>query len=298
MKFKIHREIIYWLFRFFCWILSVLPRRVALFIGGKLGLISFWILSRERKRALANLDLAFGETKSKRKKREIVLQLFKNLGKNAAEIIKFSARRSNGIEKIIQIQGEEKIQSVLEGGRGGLFLTAHFGNWELLAGYFAHKGYPVNVLVQKLYYDKIDGLLNRLRAKMKVKVISRGDSLREVVRCLKNNEFVGVLSDQNTGKKGVWVDFLGRKAFTPTGIVSIARKTGAAILPGFIRWQEDNRHLIVVEDSINLSFSDDKEADLLRNTAECNKIIEKYIKEYPAEWVWFHQRWKPPVNLK
>jgi len=294
MKFKTHREIVYWLFRFFCLILSVLPRRLALLLGEKLGLISFWFLPRERKKALANLDLVFGKLKSDEEKKRIVLQVFKNLGKDAAEIIKFPVTSRHGIDKTIQIQGREKIDSVLKKGKGGIFLTAHFGNWELLAAYFASKGYPVNVLAQKLYYTKIDSFLSYLRAKMKVNVISRTDSLRGIIRCLKNNEFVGILSDQNTGKKGVWVDFMGKNAFTPTGVVSIACKTGASILPGFIRWQEGNRHLIVIEDPIELSFSDDKESDLLENIAKCNKIIGSYIKKYPTEWVWFHQRWKIP----
>ena len=292
MKFKVRREIVYWLFRFFCLILTVFPRRLALFAGEKVGFLSFWVLPRERKKALANLDFAFGEAKTSSEKRQIARRVFQNLGKNAAEIIKFSAISRKGIDKIIQIQGQEKMDAVLKRGKGGLFLTAHFGNWELLAGYFASKGYSVNVLAQKLYHDKIDAFSNRLRAGMKVKVISRADSLRTIIRCLKNNEFVGVVSDQNTGKKGVWVDFLGKKAFTPTGISAIAWKTGAAILPGFIRWQKGNRHLIVIEDPIELSSGGDKEAALLKNTAKCNGIIGDYVREYPAEWVWFHQRWK------
>ncbi len=292
MKFKAHREIVYWLFRFFCLIFAMFPRELALFVGEKIGLFSFWILPRERKKALANLDCAFGEAKTSSEKRQITHQLFKNLGKNAAEIIKFPAVSRNRVDKIIQIQGKEKMDAVLKRGKGGIFLTAHFGNWELLAGYFASQGYSVNALAQKLYHDKIDVFLNRLRARMKVKVISRADSLRAIIRCLKNNEFVGVVSDQNTGKKGVWVDFLGKKAFTPTGISAIARKTGAPILPGFIRWQKGNRHLIVIEDPIELCSGGDKEVDLLKNTAACNKIIGDYIRKYPAEWVWFHQRWK------
>ena len=292
MKFKVHREIVYWLFRFFCLILTIFPRRLALFAGEKLGLFSFWVLPRERKKALANLDFVFGKTKTSSEKRQITCRIFQNLGKNAAEIIKFPAVSRNGIDKIIQIQGQEKMDAVLKRGKGGIFLTAHFGNWEFLAGYFASQGYTVNVLAQKLYHDKIDVFSNRLRARMEVKVISRADSLRSIIRCLKNNEFVGVVSDQNTGKKGVWVDFLGKKAFTPTGISAIARKTGAAILPGFIRWQKGNRHLIVIEDPIELSSGGDKEADLLKNTAECNRIIGDYIRKYPAEWVWFHQRWE------
>ncbi len=296
MKFRTHREIVYWVFRIFYVILSVLPRGLALFIGEKLGLLSFWILPRERKKALANLDLAFGQSKSAVRKRKIVRQLFKNLGKNAVEVMKFPAASKNGIDKIIKISGEEKMRAVLKKGKGGLFLTAHFGNWELLAAYFASKGYPVNVLAQRLYYGKINTLLNRLRSRMKVNVISRKNSLREIIRRLKKNEFVGIVSDQNTGKKGVWADFLGKKAFTPVGAVAIASKTGAPILPGFIRWQEGNCHLIVIEDPVELSFGEGEEADFLKNTERCNRIIGEYISRYPTEWVWFHQRWEHPRN--
>ncbi|EFK96542.1 lipid A biosynthesis acyltransferase, partial [sediment metagenome] len=94
-----------------------------------------------------------------------------------------------------------------------------------------------------------------------------------------------------TGSKGLWVDFLGKKAFTPTGLASLAGRFQVPVLPGFIRWQNGYRHLIVIEDPLIFEDHDNEEA-LLKSAGICNDIISRQILISPDQWVWFHRRWE------
>jgi len=88
------------------------------------------------------------------------------------------------------------------------------------------------------------------------------------------------------------VDFFGRPAFTPRGPVSIALKTGCDIIPTFMIRQKDNRHRMIVEKPIDLKITGDTEKDIRYNTETFTKIIESYIRKYPDQWIWVHNRWK------
>ena len=169
-------------------------------------------------------------------------------------------------------------------------MTAHLGNWEVLACYFCRMGYAVNVVVREVYHKDLDVFLSRLRGRMRIKIIPRGMSLREIKSCFDRNEMVGILSDQNTGKKGVWMDFMGKPAFTPTGLVSLAGRLGVPILPGFISWQDGYRHLITVEDPI-FPDPEKKLEGVIERARKCNDVISRYIYRHPEQWVWFHPRW-------
>ena len=101
-----------------------------------------------------------------------------------------------------------------------------------------------------------------------------------------------MLIDQDTKVPGVFVDFFGRKAYTPSGAASIAMRTGAPVLMGFIKRLTDNTHKIQIKEPLRLINSGNKDADIEANTALFTKMIESEIKKDPDQWVWMHNRWK------
>jgi KDO2-lipid IV(A) lauroyltransferase len=112
-----------------------------------------------------------------------------------------------------------------------------------------------------------------------------------MLRILKNNELLGILPDQDTDKvDGIFVDFLGQQAYTPTGPVSLALATGASIVPCFIV-RKKSKHYLYIEKPLELEVTGNKEADIRINTEKWSYIFEKYIREYPDQWVWMHKRW-------
>jgi KDO2-lipid IV(A) lauroyltransferase len=190
--------------------------------------------------------------------------------------------------------GLEKIDGALKKGKGLLLLTSHSGNWELLGAYLAFKGYPLHVVGAPSYDPRLDKLIIKNRQHSGARYIARGASAsKKILQALRRNEIIGLLIDQDSKKfDGVFVDFMGREAFTPKGPVLLAIKKNAPIVPIAIHMHRDYRHLIEVGDEIALEISGDEAHDLTVNTQKCSKAIEKYILEQPTQWIWMHNRWK------
>jgi Kdo2-lipid IVA lauroyltransferase/acyltransferase len=96
-----------------------------------------------------------------------------------------------------------------------------------------------------------------------------------------------------TPPQGVFVPFFGRPACTASGLARVALKTGAAVLPGFMVWEEaEQKYVLRFGEEIPVIATGDHEADALANTALFTAVIEEYVRRYPDQWLWVHRRWK------
>ncbi len=257
-----------------------------------MGECAFFLAGSQRKKAISNLKASFGTEKSAGEIRNIARGVFRNLGENLFETMNSSKITPRNIDKYVKIKGLEIVEKALSQKRGFIVLSAHFGNWELLAGYFGIKKYPVNVLARKLRYEKYDSWLKDLRRKMGVNVIMRDGSAKTILRLLREGQSVAILADQDISSlDGVFVDFFGRPAFTPTAPVILALATAVPIIPMFIV-REKEGHTIYVEEPLELEITGNKETDIKVNTQKWSNVIESYIRKYPSHWVWIHERWK------
>lgn len=257
-----------------------------------MGECAFFSFRRLRGKTLRNLKFALGKENPPAQIKAIVIDVFRNLGENFFEILSIPKFNSRNIDKYVKINGLEIIHKVLSQKRGFIVLSGHFGNWELLAGYFGLKGYPVTVLARRLRYKKFDKFINTLRNRMGVKVIYRDDSAKAILKTLKNGGSLAILADQDiVSVDGVFVDFFGYPAYTPTAPVAIALSMAVPIIPMFIV-KEKFGHRIYVEDPLELEITGNKEVDLKVNTEKWSKVEESYIRRYPSQWVWMHDRWK------
>ncbi|MBU4149800.1 MAG: lysophospholipid acyltransferase family protein, partial [Candidatus Omnitrophica bacterium] len=249
-------------------------------------------LEKERKAALHNLDIAFGNNKSREEKRLIARKVFENLGKNFVEVISLSKFNRDNIDGYVRCDGQKIIDRLIQQGKGGIVLSAHFGNWELLAHYFAIKGYKVNVIARRVRMEYFENFLDGIRKKHGVNILYRDALAKDVVKLLKNNEFVGIMPDQDMDSvSGVFVDFFARPAYTPNGPALLNLLTGVPVIPGFIV-RNGLGHEIVIEEPLKFSSTGDRDRDVLENTQICANVIEGYIRRFPEQWVWFHERWK------
>lgn len=273
----------------FC--VSRLPRRMSLVIGGWLGTLAFWFASQQRKLASEHLrcSLQFSDEQSVR---TIVKQCFQNLGKTVVEFMRFPHLDKQQIRQYVKLEGVEYVEQALANGKGAIILTGHFGNWELLAASISATVAPLTPIVRELRSPRLNALVSRYREKAGYATIDRDTGIRHALRCLKRNELLGIVADVDTAVSGVFVDFFGRRAYTPYSPVAIAMKTGAVILPSFIIRQPDGSHRAIIEPPLALKRTNVKEEDLVINTQRFTKIIESYIREYPAQWIWMHRRWK------
>ena len=139
----------------------------------------------------------------------------------------------------------------------------------------------------------------RKRSRLNIKTIysqPRNTCVTSTIDSLRNNEIVFIPIDQNFGTAGVFVDFFGRKAATPTGPVVLAQRTKAVLLPCFIIRQADDTHKIIFDQSQDLEEGKNSQETVIINIQKLTNTIEFYIRKYPAEWGWVHRRWKSKMK--
>ncbi|MEK6733468.1 MAG: lysophospholipid acyltransferase family protein [Candidatus Omnitrophota bacterium] len=291
-KNKPGRAVIFLLFRLVSFFVLVLPTRIGLMLGKIFGSLCFYILKKDRKKALENLDIAFKDSKSRIEKRAIAKKVFENLGKNLVEVISIPKLNKNGIKRYVACKNIGILQQFLQQGKAVIILSAHFGNWELLAHYLSIMGMPMNVIARRVRQSGLEAFLIRIRKKNGVNILYRDASAKEVVGLLKNKEFAGIMPDQDMDSvSGVFVDFFNRLAWTPSGPAVLNFLTGATIVPCFIVRREFG-HEVLIEKPIELVKTEDRRKDISENTQRYTKVIEDHIRKFPDHWVWFHDRWK------
>ena len=297
---KSYRFVIVFFAKILVCIIHPLPRKWAIFIGGILGRIVYYVLKKERLKTIAHLNYAYQDEKSIREKALISRQVFSHLGKNTFEwIIQDKYLRNNKYD-FIDVKGLEHLKEAHSYGKGVIALTGHFGNWELLANYVVNTlGYYGAVVAKKIYFEPYNNLLINIRKRSNVHTIYRDESPKNIIRVLKKNGIIGILPDQDVaGLEGVFVQYFKKPTFTPSGPVAIAILTGAPILPCFmVRF--GYRYVFFIEPPI---FVDEKvgkssRKDVIKNTTQkWTDILEKYVREYPNQWVWNHKRWKTKLS--
>ncbi len=277
-------------------VLRWLPHRVSRRVCDILAALSYLFWPRLRRVGLLNLRRAFPEW-SERARRRTLFSLFRNFGRMLADFAHFPRLNRGNIERLVAYDGFEHFERARAQGKGVLFLTAHFSNWELSS--FAHGlyGYPCNFVIRRLDNPLIDALVNRYRSSSGGKAIEKQDFARQVLRAFERGEAAGVLIDQNMlPSEGVFVDFFGRPACTTTGPARVARRTGVPIVFGLVIWDSQTGKYRLRFDAVEWIRRDDPEEEIVANTANFTKLVENYARRYPDQWLWVHRRWKtrPP----
>ena len=262
-------------------------------LGGMIGRLLYRALGKRRQIALDNLKIAFGNTLAHRERQEICLQSFINVGKTAIEFLHFPKLTHANIWREVSVTGTEHIANSLNEGRGAVVFLPHFGNWELLALVY---GVIIPNQSKALAFPLRNRWLNELvwkyREHLSLKLIPRRQAVKETFRALKTNYAVGFFADQDGGREGVFVNFFGRLASAVRGPVTFALKTGAPLHFSLDIRQPDDRHRVHISPQVALERSDNFEHDVQMNTARLMNCLEEYIRRYPAQWLWMHNRWK------
>ncbi len=275
----------------------LLPRRVGRAIGAAIGAIAFHALGRLRRVGIRNLKLAFPEMTAA--DREATLRSeYRNLGFLLAEFSKMPDYTAETASRFIRYEGLENYLAARERGKGVLVLTGHLGAWELSSFYHSLMGMPMGMVIRRLDNPLVDAFVNRIRCLHGNRVIHKDDFARGLIASMRAGETVGILMDTNmTPPQGVFVPFFGVLACTASGMARIAAKTGAAVVPGFLLWEEsEQKYVLHFGEELEVIRTGDSEQDALANTASFTAAMEGYIRQYPEQWLWLHRRWKtrPP----
>jgi len=277
--------------------MGLLPRSAARFVGFAFAAVAYRLRTPLRKAAQTNLRVAFPEL-SERKRDEIIRRMVRQVGWMAAEFSQLPKYSRENIENIVVIDGFENFDAAKRRGKGVLFLTGHMSAWELSSFAHALYGYPLHFLVRPVSNRRVDALVNRYRCLSGNRPIDKNKSARAILKVLGEAGTVGILMDHNTSlDEGVFVNFFGVPASTSSGLARLALRTDAAVVPGFLLWDASRRkYRLRFEPAVELSRSNDEEADVRENTQRFTRVIEQFIREHPDQWLWVHKRWKtrPP----
>ncbi|MFQ5895346.1 MAG: lysophospholipid acyltransferase family protein [Nitrospinota bacterium] len=246
-----------------------------------------------REVTLSNLRRALGSELGEEAIERIGEQSFENLARTVVENCRLWVRGPDRVGEVVRVEGLHHVERARREGKGIIFFTAHLGNWELVALYSAHRGYPLHLVARPLDYPYLDARLSALRSRWGNRVVSKRNPLWDCVRLLRQNAALAILLDQNVlPRQGVFVDFFGRRACTSPMAAMLALRTGAACLPVFVTREPDGRHLIRVGEPIPPVRTGDVARDVVETTARFTRAIEAAIRERPGQWLWMHRRWK------
>ncbi len=269
---------------------SLLPVRA----GELLGILLYHVWRSRRSIAVDNLrrSVELGAISLARSPEEVIRDNFRNLGRSFIEVVRVYYGTGRTILDRIVIKGIEHFEHARAKGKGILLITGHCGNWELLAIMASYRVAPISVVVRPLNNPYLDRLLLNARSRFGNKVIDKKGALRAILTALKEGGIIGILMDQSVlPDEGYVIDFLGRGAWTTRMPALLARKTGAAAVPAFIRRTEEG-HEITVYPEIELSQNSNHDEAVREDTERFSRYIEDYIKENPSQWLWIHRRWK------
>ena len=276
---------------------ALLPNRTALALGRRVGQLSFALLARRRRVAVDNISasLPFLERQPGwlgGSAETIARETFENLGRSFTEVCKVYHGRGRAIIDAVEFRGLEHYRQALARGKGVAVITAHCGNWELLALAFGARHHDVSSVARRQDNPHLNRVTERMRKAYGNGIIYKQGALRAMLASFKRQEMVGMLIDQAANpNEGILVDFIGRPAWTIRLPALIARRSGAALLPVFIH-REGDTHVVTIHTEYIPSHSGDPEICAAEDAAGLTRFIEEYVVAHPAQWYWVHRRWK------
>ncbi len=292
MAGRLKNNLIYFAARLSIKLFNIMPRKLARFLGETLGLTSYTCLKMERHKTLTNLDRAFGDELSIRRKKEIARGCFITFGRAITEAMRIPRYYHTQIRPDIEVIGEENLRNAYERGRGVVVFTGHIGNFELLAAHCAQSKYKTAVIGRELYDQRLDRMLISNRQSMGIVNIRSDASPKTVLRYLKEGYVIGILIDTDSFRVGgELTPFFGRPAKTPTGPTQLGLISDAAFLPVFCLSFPGGKYKIIMGDEFVPESRIRTRENIYRITCRMTNIIENLIRSYPEQWIWMHNRW-------
>lgn len=277
--------------------LQALSPSAALRFGNGVGNLAYRVAKRQRRRALANLYLAYGDELTPAERDACTRQVFRHFGRGVAEFLRAPARSPAELSQIVSCEGWEPVQAALEQGKGLIFVTGHLGNWELLGRWLATvKKLPLTVVAREPDNPALAAYMRSMRENAGFTVLSKGDSARGLLRALRRGEVIVILADQNSGD--VFTPFFGLPTGTAAGPATLALHSGAALIPLFCVQTPGGFHVRCFPPLDATATPQDRQADILRITTQMNQVLESVVRQYPEQWLWLHNRWKSAFEPK
>ncbi|MDR0723746.1 MAG: lysophospholipid acyltransferase family protein [Endomicrobium sp.] len=291
---KIRRKFYYYGAFVFSKIVLFMPYKLSVgFISKFFGILAYLVAIDGKNIAKKNIKRCFPQ-KTDSEIRKMIIEIFTNEAKNFFELAYFPKMDVEFFNSVSRVENADLLEKSLKKGKGVLLVSAHVGNWEIAAASLAVLGFPLNVVAKKIYIDELNDMLVNYRAIKNVEVIlkERSDTGKKLLRALKKGQIIAMLIDQDTNVAGVFVDFFGQKAWTPSGLAVMALRSNADVLLVLDQRLGKYGHKTIIKGPITIEPSGNFDIAVKNLTQKASLMLEEHIKQYPTEWVWFHDRWK------
>jgi len=245
---------------------------------------------------MENLCLAYGsEAMGEKARRDLTRKAFENVARLFLETAKIPGLKGEELQDRFELERGEILKEAYEEGKGVIVICAHLGNWEIMARTFGSLGYRYAVIYRTMDNLVLDEKMRETRM-VGGEIIRREEMFKSVRGALKEGKIVAFMSDQNAGKKGVFVPFFGIQASTTPAPAIFAQATGAPIIPVFCYRKAPGRFLAVVHSAIRAKPGRERRDEQLELTEAFTLAIERAVRRHPEQWFWMHRRWRtrPP----
>ena len=278
--------------KFATFIASVPHNRIAC-IGRILGMLMYFLDVPHRRIVRRNLQFVYPDWTSGHIK-ETSACIFQNIGINITEICQITCFSKDEILQKVKLKGEEHLLNAIKSNKGVILISAHLGNWEMVAPFLSvHFGARASMVGRQLRVSIVNRLILGLRTRFGATVIDKEDGMSKMMRAIRQGKILGIMLDQGTkSSMGVKVSFFSRDVTATHAAALLAIRCKSPVIPIFCIREANGKFTIVIESPLSLQRTGDLKVDLKTNTQIMLDAIEKAIRAYPEQWFWVHKRWK------
>lgn len=279
-------------FKIGCGVVKVLPRTV-FWISDRLAAIGYRFFRGFRHRSVANIRVALGDQLDDAAIDAMARRSLRNYFHCCVELLNAINSSDDELRDRIALVGRENLDAALAKGKGVLVLSAHLGNFFLLGSRLAVEGYATFVLVNQPPDGRFAKLIDKYRLKVRQHTIHarpRREALRELNGVLRQNRLAVLIADEFRKGSGIEAPFFGGTVISRRGPVTLALRTGAAIVPAYLIREADDSLKLIVEPELELERSGKVSTEVRGNSARVTEWLERTVRAYPDQWNWMNIR--------
>jgi KDO2-lipid IV(A) lauroyltransferase len=273
-----------------------LPHSGMLKLADAIAVVIYHLLRQDRRVAFANLDIAFGQSKTRAEKKRIAKASLRNLCRTIMALFWAPNLHQDNYTRYLRLDepSEQLARKLQEQGRGILFCTPHLGNWEMASLLMGFVGVPLLIVAEPTRNLAVSELMFKLRSVSGHKVVPPQFAVLKLFRQVAKGGATAMLVDVNgrRNRGGVWSDFFSLPVFNSTAVAELALRTGAAIVMG-VGWPDKaGKVTLRFDDEIPAQSTGNRRADQQRVTDAITQRVEQLVREHPEQWLWTYKRWK------
>lgn len=293
------QHFIYWAFRFVILIGRPFPTRIAYLVSPVIADICYPFYRGGRRAMHQNLSHVLG-TSDRRVLGRMARSTLRNFSKYVVDFIHFYTMSPEEIRDRIVFDDYERLNAAVAEGKGIIFVTLHFGNWDMGAAGLAAHGYPIDAIAETFELPRMNDLIQGYRRQLGINIIPVERLGPGVLRALRRGDILALLIDVPAPGASVAVDFFGAPADVPAGPARLAIRTGARVIPAVLAREPGDDKLIrpIVDFDLRFQPSGDEEQDVRRLTQQIMSSLERFVRKYPDQWFMFRPMWLAPQPAK